>query len=844
MATYNISTLAELQAVDSHLADDCVLLNDIDASATRTQNEGDPGVFAGFSPIGVTTFTGSFDGGGFTISHLYVNRPTTNYCGLFGSISATGKTIKDVNLTYADILGLDGVGALAGRVTAGTITNCHVSGDVESVGDTGPVSGGKPSGGLGGFAGSMKNCTVADCSSSCGVSQTTDVADSQSIGGFVGHLYGVDIDNCTASGNVTATFEAGIKAVSVGGFVGISGAGDTAADFDGCYASGDVTVNITTTGVLRVGGFLGDGQTSGTDLDLCFAYGDVESLSVAPAYVGGFFGHATAIAGISKCGAEGDVESSSTDATTNFVGGFVGKTDDSYDDCYARGSVCSDGVGHADANIGGFAGHTNTGTLDDCYSSGAVLASQTNGGGFIGVDAGSTETNCFWDTETSNYATSAGDETGKTTVLMKTESTFTDAGWDFTNIWEIAAYTRAPGTGVTIWLSGVGEYEDFEAGTKDADSFAVDLTTTNSVLWIEALESLIAGTGGDEWKVGSNNIDTPITPTNFTIRQQTDFGGKNIQAMKVNEAILFVDFVGRKLREMTYSDAKQKFVAPDLSSLAEHITASGITSMALQKNPDVILWFTLGDGTLISMTYEREQNVVAWSKHPFAGTVDVQSVCVIPGASEDEVWLSIKRTMTGVNSGTFVIYIERMASRTFTDIDDAYFVDAGITTTSNGAGLISGLDHLEGETVIVLGDGEEYTPTGVVTSGDVTITGLNLTTVQVGLSSTYKLQPMRLDVSTGQGTTHGSIKKVSEIVVSFLNTLNARYGDSVSTLYEIDWTDERWVNNTEITGLFTGDVVVAFDGGFNVDDPIIISDSGAMPCTVRAMVLRTDVTGR
>ncbi|KKL62460.1 hypothetical protein LCGC14_2184960, partial [marine sediment metagenome] len=403
---------------------------------------------------------------------------------------------------------------------------------------------------------------------------------------------------------------------------------------------------------------------------------------------------------------------------------------------------------------------------------------------------------------------------------------------------------RAPGTGVTIWLSGVGEYEDFEAGTKDADSFAVDLTTTNKVLWIEALESLIAGTGGDEWKVGSNNIDTPITPTNFTIRQQTDFGGKNIQAMKVNEAILFVDFVGRKLREMTYSDAKQKFVAPDLSSLAEHITVSGITSMALQKNPDVILWFTLGDGTLISMTYEREQNVVAWSKHPFAGTVDVQSVCVIPGASEDEVWLSIKRTMAGVNSGTFVIYIERMASRTFTDIDDAYFVDSGITTTSNGAGLISGLSHLEGETVIVLGDGEEYTPTGVVTSGDVTITGLNLTTVQAGLSSTYKLQPMRLDVSTGQGTTHGSIKKVPEIVVSFLNTLNARYGDSVSTLYEIDWTDERWVNNTEITGLFTGDVVVAFDGGFNVDDPIIISDSGAMPCTVRAMVLRTDVTGR
>ncbi|KKK86708.1 hypothetical protein LCGC14_2760530, partial [marine sediment metagenome] len=285
---------------------------------------------------------------------------------------------------------------------------------------------------------------------------------------------------------------------------------------------------------------------------------------------------------------------------------------------------------------------------------------------------------------------------------MKTESTFTN--WDFNDIWYLPSYTRAPGLGTTIWLSGVDDYEDFEEGVNDADSFSITIPTTNKILWIEALESLIAGTGGDEWKISSNDFGTPITPTSHTIRQQTNYGSKAMQAMKVSESILFVDFVGRKIREMTYSEERGKHVAPDLSALAEHITYSGITSIAHQKNPDSIIWCTLDDGSLVSMTYERDQNVVAWADHPIDGLV--QSVCVIPGSAEDEVWLTIKRTMTGVNSGVFVIYVERMASRTFTDIDDCFFVNSGRTITHNTAQTtIAGLLHLEGETVALLGDG-------------------------------------------------------------------------------------------------------------------------------------------
>lgn len=838
MTAYNIDSYADLKTVQNDLAGDYTLTADIDASLSKTENWNDTaGKYLGFLPIGLAGFTGTFDGGDYTISNLYIYRNTTDGVGLFGKLS-TNSEVKDLSLVNCDVLGLDGVGSLVGDFAAGTITNCHASGTVESIGDA------TGEGGLGGLIGHIRgSSTVTDSTSSCSVVQTTDPNNNQYIGGFIGNSANGTVTDCTASGSVTATFPAAGDTIMVAGFVGFIGGGD----YDGCYSTG--TVNATVTGVttadfVAVGGFVG--RTDSTTIDKCFSYSDVNFLSATavPIHIGGFVGRIET-GDTTQCGAEGNVENYSTHATVNYSGGFVGSTDVACQDCYALGTVnLSSGVGHTDAAVGGFVGLTDGAgsVIDNCFSAGEVYAGVTNGGGFQGKDTLGSQTNCFFDKETSGYTTTAGDATDKTTTLMKTASTFTDAGWDLTNVWEIDSYTRAPGNGATIWFSGVGDYEDFAAGTNDNNSFSVELPTQNKVVWIEALEVLMAGTGGDEWKVGSNNLDTPVTPTNFTIRQQTDFGGKQLQPIKINEAILFVDFVGRKLREMTFSEDKQKYVAPDLTSLSEHITSSGVIDMAVQKNPDSIVWCVLDDGSLISMTYERDQNVIAWAKHPIGGTsVEVQSVAVIPASTEDEVWITVSRTINSASA----IYVEKMASRTFTDINDAFFVDSGITDTNSPASAtITGLTHLVGESVVVLGDGVEYTPTAVVNgSGEVTISTA-VSTAQVGLSNTYKLQPMRLDVSGPGGTTHGSIKKFPELVVSFLNTQAARYGDSASDLYEIDFSDERWVDNGKITGLFTGDVVVAFDGGFNVDDPILISDNGAMPCTIRAIVARIEKTGR
>jgi hypothetical protein len=196
-------------------------------------------------------------------------------------------------------------------------------------------------------------------------------------------------------------------------------------------------------------------------------------------------------------------------------------------------------------------------------------------------------------------------------------------------------YAGTPHQPQTVWLSATGDFENFYACTKDDSPFSLTMSsdTRNAIQWISALEALIVGTTGGEWRIRSSSFDEPLTPSNFSFKQQTTYGSKALQAWPTNDVILFVDFVGRKVREATYSGDKDKYVAPDLTALAEHITLSGITGMAYQKNPDPMLWCTLANGNLISMTYEREQNVVAWAVHPFetgdgviSGTPDIPAV--------------------------------------------------------------------------------------------------------------------------------------------------------------------------------------------------------------------------
>lgn len=228
----------------------------------------------------------------------------------------------------------------------------------------------------------------------------------------------------------------------------------------------------------------------------------------------------------------------------------------------------------------------------------------------------------------------------------------------------------------TIWFSQTDDWENFLIGTNDSDamSYTIAADQVNAIRWLAPQDWLLIGTIGAEWKMGSGSTEEPLTPTRVTTKRQSSNGSAYLQPIMVDNVILYVQRQNRKLRELIYSFEADSFVSPDLTVLSEHITGSGITQMAYQKTPDPILWCVTDDGNLATMTYKRSQDVVGWTLQTFGG--DVESVAIISGDDEDEIWISIKREI----ENSEVRYIEQFQPRDWGDNqDDVFFVDSGLS---------------------------------------------------------------------------------------------------------------------------------------------------------------------
>jgi hypothetical protein len=241
---------------------------------------------------------------------------------------------------------------------------------------------------------------------------------------------------------------------------------------------------------------------------------------------------------------------------------------------------------------------------------------------------------------------------------------------------ERVAYGGTTSDPQTVWLSQTGDWENFLAGADDTDALEYTFASdqVNAVRWMVAQNALLIGTMGAEWKLSAEQANQPLSQNNYAVKRQSTYGSAALQAVAVNNHILFPQRQARKIRQLKYSFELDTWIAPDITILSEHITESGIVDMAFQKTPQPILWCVRDDGVLIGLSYEEDQQVIGWHRHPMDG--EVESVAVISGTAEDEVWISIKRT---INSSD-VRYIEQMQPFNWgTDQNDVFFVDSGLT---------------------------------------------------------------------------------------------------------------------------------------------------------------------
>jgi hypothetical protein len=463
----------------------------------------------------------------------------------------------------------------------------------------------------------------------------------------------------------------------------------------------------------------------------------------------------------------------------------------------------------------------------------------------------------------------------------------------------------------TLYFSRSGDYENMDenrGGTiadDDAIIYTIASNQVNAIRFLSATRTLIVGTVGGEFSVSGGGSDDPVTPTNILIKKQSNHGCANTDAIPVGNVTLFLQRAKRKVRELAYNFDVDGYVAPDMTILAEHISESGFNEMSYQQEPNQIIWAVREDGQLAGLTYQREQQVVAWHRHIFGGSFGTgdsvcETVATIPtNDKEYQTWVIVKRTIDGVTRR----YVEYINEFDFNEDDntefnflDSQLIYSGATTTldttinnsvtsiiltsatsftttgtikinneiitytgissntltgcvrgtnsttaaahtsgvtvSQVVNSVTGLDHLEGQTVSVLAGGSTH-PDKTVASGAITLTRF-VNDVKVGLSYTSLLQTMRIDAGSQNGTSQAKTKRIYNITVRLYESIGVEVGPDLNNMESIPFRSSAQLMNTPIP-VFTGDKEVEFRGNYETDGHIYVRQTQPLPLTVLSL---------
>jgi hypothetical protein len=373
----------------------------------------------------------------------------------------------------------------------------------------------------------------------------------------------------------------------------------------------------------------------------------------------------------------------------------------------------------------------------------------------------------------------------------------------------------------TLWLSESGNYINFKdkvgSTITDTDSctYTISSDQVNVIRWMSPTKKLVLGTIGGEWMVSGNN-DDGITPSNVKVREETPYGSEDMMPVRIGNSIMFVQRGGKKVREFAYTFQTDAYSSNDLIILAEHLTRNNpIKGVVFQPRPNQVLWCWLTDGTMIALTWLKEHEVIGWSRQDVGGFVE--SMAVIPGETEDEVWMVVKRT---INSKV-VRYIERLKeSWSGEDVADAFYVDCGLSYAGANVTTVGGLSHLEGQAVAIHADG--ITLAASTVSGGSLVLGTSAAKVHVGKAITTDIKTLRC----GPVEVQGKIKRIASVVLRFFETCgNVLMGSSATD------ADTRDLGDTPITK----DEPFMSPTGYDGDGQVFIRKSDTQPMTILAI---------
>lgn len=380
-------------------------------------------------------------------------------------------------------------------------------------------------------------------------------------------------------------------------------------------------------------------------------------------------------------------------------------------------------------------------------------------------------------------------------------------------------------------------FDEDTVGDSGPISKTIGSGPVDTINWLVAAKRLLIGSEGSELICRSSWNDEVLTPSNANIKTYSLQGSTNCAAAKIDNNILFVQRGGVRLFESFYEN--DEYTSHDLTLLNPDIGSPGIVKIAVQRQPDTRIHCIRSDGTVAVLVYDSAENITCWINLS-SPSAQIEDVVILPGATgtgEDSVYYTVRRT---INSST-VRYLEKVALEsncqggTVSRQIDSHYVYSGASTAT-----ITGLSHLEAETVAVWGNGKNL-GTYTVSSGSITLSEA-VTDCCVGIAYTGQWQTSKRAVAMGlNALTHK--KNIAKIGLIMKNThyQGIQYGADFSSLYDLPLYEDGAQVATDTVHASYDEEPFYFDGAWDSDARVCLQANSPNPVTVLALIAEVEV---
>lgn len=390
-----------------------------------------------------------------------------------------------------------------------------------------------------------------------------------------------------------------------------------------------------------------------------------------------------------------------------------------------------------------------------------------------------------------------------------------------------------------VWGSvsdGYYNFDDETEGDSGPINRSIGAGPVDRINWMMSLQRLILGADGSIFSARSNSLDEPLTPTNFNLKDFSTQGARNVIAAKVDRGGVFVQRSGTRVMGIDYDGNAFDYGANDLTSHVPEIGEPEILKVVVQRQPETRIHCIRSDGTVAILIYDPNEQIKCWvTVDTLPSNGAIEDAVVLPGEVEDQVYYTVNRTI----NGSTVRYHEKWALESEC-VGDTLNKQLDSFVTGSGT-VITGLDHLEGETVAVWADGLSVGEFSV-SEGSIVLEEA-ATEAVIGLTYTALYKSSKLAYGAPEGQTALCMpKRVSQlgIIARNIHPQALEFGPDFDTMDPMPLIEDGYHVDQDVVKEAYDEATFPFPGDWSTDSRICLRATAPLPVTLLAVVIEIE----